>query len=90
MEKPNYFKVLAANEKPGAGAGRKTLIKALLVLEIVTVTFFIGLIPDLIALGRPPTSLTEIWQPVMSALLIALYAYARVRNIEIPDAEDTS
>ena len=90
MEKPNYFKVLVANEKPSASKTQKLLVKALLVLEIVLVTFLMGLIPDLIALGRPPTSLAEIWQPVMSALLIALYAYARVRTIEIPDAEDTS
>jgi len=88
MEKLSYFQVLAANEKPSASKTQKNIIRALLVLEIVAVTFLMGLIPDLIALGRPPTSLTEIWQPIMSALLIALYAYARVRNIEIPDAED--
>jgi len=87
MEIPSYFKVLATSQKQGSAA-KKLLLKALLVLEIVVVTFLCSLVPDLIALGRPPTDITEVWGSILSAFLVALYAYARVRGIEIPDIKE--
>jgi len=89
MKKPNYFQVLAASENPGTNEeSDKWLIKVLIILEILIVTFLAGFIPHMIALGRPPTSIEEIWVPICSALLLALYAYARVRNIDMPQGED--
>lgn len=53
-----------------------------MILEVLLVTFLISIIPELIALGRPPT-LIEIYVPILSAILMAIYAYIRVRNIDI-------
>lgn len=52
------------------------------VLEDAVVTFFITLLPKLIELGRPPTSINEIWTPLLSSLLMALYSYTRLRGIK--------
>lgn len=61
--------------------------KILLILEEVLITFFITLIPELIALGRPPQSITEIWISLLTSLLRAIYCYMRIRNIEKAKAE---
>ena len=53
------------------------------ILELTMVTFFMTLIPKFLALGRPPITLAECWEPVLTALLMALYSYARARNIEV-------
>jgi hypothetical protein len=49
--------------------------------------FYTTFIPSLIKLGRPPANLTEIWVELLVALLASLYAYARIRNIDISNAE---
>jgi len=48
----------------------------------VIVVFLIVLLTKLIALGGPPEALTDLWEPVLSACLTALYSYARLRGIE--------
>ncbi len=57
--------------------------KLMAILEIVAIVFLTTFIPSLIKLGRPPANLTEIWVELLVALLASLYAYARIRNIDI-------
>lgn len=59
------------------------------VFEVTLVTFFITLLPKLIALGRPPVTLVECWEPLLSSALMALYTYSRARglNIDVPEVE---
>lgn len=52
-----------------------------IVLEDAIVTFFITLLPKLIELGRPPANINEIWTPLLSSILMALYSYMRLRGI---------
>lgn len=59
-----------------------------LILEDMIVTFLITLIPELILLGRPPQSILEIWVPLLSAVLMAIYSYMRMRGIERAKQED--
>ena len=58
-----------------------------LILEDMIVTFLVTLIPKLILLGRPPVSIVEIYVPLLSALLMALYSYMRARGIEPREEE---
>ena len=52
------------------------------IIELCLVTFFISLIFDLI--GKPiPTSFTDVYEPILIALGVSLYAYAKIRNIEV-------
>lgn len=53
------------------------------ILEAVFITFLITLIPHLIELGRPPTSLMEIWVPLLSSALMGIYIWIRMRGIEV-------
>ena len=61
--------------------------KMIAILEIVAIVFLTTFIPSLIKLGRPPANLTEIWVELLVALLASLYAYARIRNINIDNTE---
>ncbi len=56
--------------------------KFLLIFEEVLITFFITLIPELIALGHVPRSLQDIWISILTSVLRALYCYMRIRSIE--------
>lgn len=56
--------------------------KIALILEDMIVTFLVTLIPELILLGRPPESIIEIWVPLLSSVLMAIYSYMRMRGIE--------
>lgn len=56
--------------------------KLLLIVEVMVVTFLICIIPDLIAIGRIPT-LDEVYVPILSAILMAIYAYIKIRDIDI-------
>jgi len=58
------------------------------VLEDAFITFLMVLIPKLILLGHPPTSLAEIYEPFLSSLLMGIYSWARYRNIQIPKEEE--
>ena len=57
--------------------------KMIAILEIIAIVFLTTFIPSLIKLGRPPANLTEIWVELLVALLASLYAYARIRNIDL-------
>ena len=61
--------------------------KMIAILEIVILVFLTTFIPALIKLGRPPTSIQEIWVELLVALLACLYAYARIRNIDLGGAD---
>lgn len=53
-----------------------------LILEDVLVTFLVTLIPELIVLGRSPMSFGEVYVPILSSFLMAVYSYMRMRGIE--------
>ena len=53
------------------------------IVEIVFIVFLTTFIPSLIKLGRPPTSIGEIWVELLVALLASLYAYSRIRGIDL-------
>lgn len=55
------------------------------VFEATLVSFFIALIPELIVLDGPPSTLGEVWKPFLIAMLMALYTYSRARGIQLPD-----
>lgn len=59
-----------------------------LILEDVIVTFLVTLIPELIVLGRPPVSFGEVYVPILSSVLMAIYSYMRMRGIERAELED--
>lgn len=61
--------------------------KLIAIIEIVFLVFLTTFVPALIKLGRPPTNLTEIWVELLVAILASLYAYARIRNIDISGTE---
>ena len=52
-------------------------------VEIVLLVFLASFIPALIKLGRPPTSIAEVWVEILVAVLASLYAYARIRQIDM-------
>lgn len=57
--------------------------KLIATLEIITLVFLTTFIPSLIKLGRPPTSIAEIWVELLVALLASVYAYSRIRGINL-------
>jgi len=57
--------------------------KLLAIIEIVIIVFLTSFIPALIKLGRPPTSIEEIWVELLVAILASIFAYMRIRGIEL-------
>ena len=57
--------------------------KIIAIIEIVVLVFFTTFIPALIKLGRPPTSLSEVYVEILVALLASLWAYMRIRGIDL-------
>jgi len=53
------------------------------IIEIVVMVFLTTFIPALIKLGRPPTCIEEVWVEILVAVLASLYAYARIRQIDL-------
>lgn len=70
------------HERPNTSSGTNKIDKLLAILEVILVTFIATLIPYLIELGRPPTCIEEVWVPVLSSILAAIYTYMRIRDIE--------
>jgi len=64
------------------GRKREEISKSKIIAEDVIVIFLIVLLTKLLALGGPPRSLMDLWEPILSACLTALYSYARLRGIE--------
>ena len=56
------------------------------VLEYTIVTFLIVLITNLLMIGRIPT-LEECYIPLLGAILAGLYAYGRIRGLDIEEPE---
>lgn len=57
--------------------------KLLAIIEIVILVFLTSFIPALIKLGRPPTSIEEVWAELLVAILASIFAYMRIRGIEL-------
>jgi len=57
--------------------------KLLAIIEIVIIVFLTSFIPALIKLGRPPTNITEVWAELLAAILASIYAYIRIRGINL-------
>ncbi len=57
--------------------------KLLAIIEIVIIVFLTSFIPALIKLGRPPTSIDEVWAELLAAILASIYAYMRIRGIDM-------
>jgi len=76
---------MAQNKDTGKNESITKMDQWAAVFEATLVTFFIALLPDLIVLGGPPASIADIWKPICSAMLMALYTYSRARGITIPD-----
>jgi len=57
--------------------------KLLAIIEIVIIVFLTSFIPALIKLGRPPVSLDEVWVELLIALMASIYAYMRIRGIDL-------
>ena len=57
--------------------------KLLAIIEIVIIVFLTSFIPALIKLGRPPTSIDEVWAELLAAILASIYAYMRIRGIAL-------
>jgi len=72
------------NEKRTSESERKANNEKLLaIIEIVIIVFLTSFIPALIKLGRPPTSITEVWAELLAAILASIYAYIRIRGINL-------
>jgi len=74
-----FYTLRARSNSPNDGKNRE---KILAILEVIIMVFITTFLPSLIKLGRPPTSLTEIWVELLVALLASAYAYMRIRGIE--------
>lgn len=57
--------------------------KLLAIIEIVILVFLTSFIPALIKLGRPPASIEEVWVELLVAILASIFAYMRIRGIEL-------
>ncbi len=79
-----FYTLRAGANSPNS---RKNREKILAIIEIVALVFITTFIPSLIKLGRPPTSLDEIWVELLVALLASIYAYARVRGVDLEPTE---
>lgn len=72
------FFTVRAQSNPSNGNSEKFWA----IIEVVIMIFITTFIPSLIELGRPPTSLEEVWVPFLVALLMSAYAYMRIRGID--------
>ena len=82
----NYFETLMSDKKDSVEDSNRYQ-KIFIIIEVLIVTFLFSIIPQLIQLGRPPESITEIYTQILTAILMALYAYMRIRNIKPPEGE---
>ncbi|MBA7493303.1 hypothetical protein ES702_03861 [subsurface metagenome] len=76
------MKVFLAAHGIKSGDNLSTQDKVLAILEAVVVTFLLTFIPKMLVLGRPPISIEEIWEPLLTSVLMALYTYMRMRGIK--------
>ena len=63
--------------------GGKKVNKINVLLETVLITFLASLLPQLT--GGVPQSLADIWNPMISALIMSLYSYMRMRGISLDE-----
>lgn len=55
------------------------------VLEVVVVMFFVALIPKMLVLDPQNMRWYDLWEPMLSAVLAALYTYVRARGIKLEE-----
>jgi len=82
----SFFKVLASEKKDAANENSSDIG---LIIEVIIVTFLVSIIPQLIIIGRIPTP-EEIYVPVLSAILMAIYAYIRIRDIDVETTTESN
>ena len=63
--------------------GGKKVNKINVLLETVLITFLASLLPQLT--GGVPQSLADVWNPMISALIMSLYSYMRMRGISLDE-----
>ena len=63
--------------------GGKKISKINVLLETVLITFLASLLPQLT--GGVPQSLADVWNPLISALIMSLYSYMRMRGISLDE-----
>jgi len=63
--------------------GGKKVSKINVLLETVLITFLASLLPQLT--GGVPQSLADVWNPLISALIMSLYSYMRMRGIVLDE-----
>ena len=73
---------MAHTEKRDNPGGKK-VNKINVLLETVLITFLASLLPQLT--GGVPQSLADIWNPMISALIMSLYSYMRMRGISLDE-----
>lgn len=78
-----FYTVKGKNTASAKTENRTDNEKLRAIIEVVLLFFLTAFIPGLIKLGRPPTSLEEIWVELLVAIMASLYAYARVRGIDL-------
>ena len=77
------FYTLRNEKRTGESENNTNNEKLLAIIEIVLIVFLTSFIPALIKLGRPPVSLDEVWVELLIALLASIYAYMRIRGIDL-------
>ena len=82
------FFTVVGNKKTAKNPNNKKNEKLIAILEIVIIVFLTTFIPSLIKLGRPPQNLEEVWVELFVALLASVYAYARIRKIDIENTKN--
>lgn len=66
-----------------AGNEVKVTVDWWAVAEVCISTFIITMLLRLYEIGSPPTSLTEIYMPFLYSAIMTVWAYVRVRKLEI-------
>ena len=69
------------------GDGSKSVDKWGAVFEVTLIMFFAALLPKLIGIDPTSLNVASLWEPVLSAMIAALYTYRRARDIEVADPD---
>jgi len=79
-----FTRLLVAGKTSSSVNQYKIFYKLLAIVEVTIITFLATLIPELMKIGRVPT-FDEIYVPILSSLLMAIYSYIRMRNLEVTE-----
>ena len=75
--------IIMAHIEEKDNPGGKKVSKINVLLETVLITFLASLLPQLT--GGVPQSLADVWNPLISALIMSLYSYMRMRGIVLDE-----